>query len=104
MTGLSFRRSQTGVHMKHGTIQKFLEAAAGTANEVFGEPTQRVAPEGGAVEQLSGTRLRRRVGSWDQKVGSGRARPWLSTGLQVRYLPAAVERRGYGRRRQSAGR
>jgi hypothetical protein len=90
--------------MKHGTIQKFLEAAAGTANEVFGEPTQRVAPEGGAVEKLSGMRLRRRVGSWDQRVGQGRARPWLRAGREVRYLPAAAEHRGYGRRRQSAGR
>jgi hypothetical protein len=51
------------VHMKRGTIQTFLEAVAGTANEVFGEPTQRVAREGGAAEQSSGMRLRRRVGS-----------------------------------------
>jgi hypothetical protein len=90
--------------MKRGTIQMFLEAAAGTANEVFGEPTQRVAREGGAAEQLSGMRLRRRVGSWDAQVCSGRARPWLRAGREVHYLPAAVDRRGFGRRRQSAGR
>lgn len=91
--------------MKRGTIQMFLEAAAGTAHEVFGEPTQRVAHGGGAAEQLSGMRLRRRVGSWDAPVvSSGRARPWLRAGREVHYLPAAVDRRGFGRRRQSAGR
>lgn len=90
--------------MKRGTIQMFLEAAAGTANRVFGEPVQRVAREGGAAQQLSGMHPHCSVGSWDAQVRSGRARPWLRTEREVHYLPATVDRRGFGRRRQSAGR
>ncbi len=87
--------------MKHGTIQTFLEAAAGTAHAVFGEQVQRVAPRGGAAWQSSGVHFR--FGSGEQ-IRSGRARPHLRLGRVVQFLPAAVDRRGCGRRRQSAGR
>jgi hypothetical protein len=89
--------------MKRGTIQMFLEAVAGTARQVFGEPTQRVAPEGNAAEQISGMRLQSRVGS-GTKGYSGRARPGRLVARVFHYLPAAVDRRGCGLRRQSAGR
>ena len=89
--------------MKRGTIQMFLEAAAGTARQVFGEPTQRVAPEGGVAEQKSGMHFRGSVGLGTQGY-SGRARPGKLAGRVFHYLPAVVDRRGCGRRRQSAGR
>ena len=92
--------------MTRGTIQEFLEAVAGTANQVFGEPTQRVARRGGAATPELKGHLQFGVGFGDQ-VGERRARPrGLRPELhQVRFLPPAVERRKeHGRRRQDAGR
>lgn len=88
--------------MTRGTIQKFLEAAAGTAEQIIGEPTQRVAREGGVARQEQ--RMHQWFGVGDH-VGESRARPrgpMLSH--EYRFLPAAVDRRQHGRRRQSAGR
>jgi len=91
--------------MTHGTIQKmFLEAAAGTAGQVFGEPTQRVAPRGGAATMEQNVHKRLGVGTGD-RVGEGRARPRsFVSSHSTRFLPAVANRRGFGRRRQSAGR
>ena len=91
--------------MTRGTIQKmFLEAAAGTADQVFEEPTQRVAPRGGAATQEHNVHKWSGVGIGDH-VGESRARSRnLFSSHSTRFLPAAANRRGYGRRRQSAGR
>ena len=91
--------------MTHGTIQKmFLEAVAGTADQVFEEPTQRVAPRGGAATQEHNVHKWSGVGIGDH-VGESRARPRNFASSQgVRFVPAIANRRGYGRRRQSAGR
>lgn len=90
--------------MNRGTIQMFLEAAAGTASKVFGEPTQRVAPGGGAARPEQWMHFRQGVGTGDQ-VGQRRARPRESSPVHhVRFLPAAVGGREHGGRRQSAGR
>ncbi len=88
--------------MTHGTIQMFLEAAAGTADRILGEPTQRVAQRGGVMGQEQ--KMHPWFGAGDQ-VGEGRARPrGLLPSHEYRFLPAAVDRRQHGRRRQSAGR
>ncbi len=91
--------------MIRGTIQEFLEAAAGTASQVFGEPTQRVAREGGVAKQELKGHLRFGVGIGDH-VGARRARPRdLYPAHSLRFLPPAVDhRRECGRRRQDAGR
>ncbi len=92
--------------MTRGTIQEFLEAAAGTASQVFGEPTQRVArEEGGTAKTELKVHPRFGVGSWD-RVGQSRARPRnLGSAHYVRFLPPAVDhRKEHGRRRQDAGR
>ncbi len=91
--------------MTRGTIQEFLEAAAGTASQVFGEPTQRVAREGGVAKQELETHLGQRVGIGDH-VGERRARPRVfSPAPPVRFLPPVVgHREQHGRRRQDAGR
>ena len=93
--------------MTHGTIQKmFLEAVAGTASQRFGEPTKRVAPRGGAeTQELEEMHHRLGSGFGGDQVGESRARPRNFASSQgVRYVPAIANRRGYGRRRQSAGR
>ena len=91
--------------MTRGTIQKmFLEAAAGTASQKFGEPTQRVARTGGTATQVGNVHKWFGVGIGD-RVGESRARPRsLSSSHSTRFLPAAADRRGCGRRRQAAGR
>ncbi len=91
--------------MTRGTIQEFLEAAAGTASQVFGEPTQRVAREGGVAQQALKTHLRFGVGPGDL-VGERRARPRaIHPAYSVRFMPPAVGCRAqHGRRRQDAGR
>lgn len=91
--------------MTRSTIQKmFLEAAAGTADQVFEEPTQRVAPMGGAATQEHNVHKWSGVGIGDH-VGESRARPRnLFSSHSTRFLPAVANRRGFGRRRQSAGR
>ena len=92
--------------MTRGTIQEFLEAAAGTAGQVFGEPTQRVAHRGGAATPELKRCLPFGVGIGD-RVGERRARPrgFHPVLSQIRFLPPAVDRRTeHGRRRQDAGR
>ncbi len=92
--------------MTRGTIQEFLEAAAGTAGKVFGEPTQRGAHRGGAATLELKRHLPFGVGIGD-RVGERRARPrGFHPGLhQVRFMPPAADRRTeHGRRRQDAGR
>jgi hypothetical protein len=91
--------------MTRGTIQKmFLEAATGTAGQVFGDTTQRIAQSGGTATQEHNVHKWFGVGIGDH-VGESRARPRsLFSSHSTRFLPAAADRRGYGRRRQSAGR
>ena len=91
--------------MNRGTIQKFLESVAGTADEVFGETVQRVARKGGAMEPDAWMHLRcgvDRVGH----VGVRRARPRGARGApHPRFLPPAVDQRKEpGGRRREAGR
>jgi hypothetical protein len=77
---------------------------AGTADQVFEEPTQRIAPMGGAATPEHDVHKWFGVGIGD-RVGESRARPRnLFSPHSTRFLPAVANRRGYGLRRQSAGR
>lgn len=77
--------------MSRGTIHEFLEAAAGTASQVFGEPTQRVAHGGGAAMPEQRTRFLHGVGSGD-RVGESRARQLGQWGAMHHGNPAIEHR------------
>jgi hypothetical protein len=81
--------------MSRGTIHEFLEAAAGTASQVFGEPTQRVAHRGGTAVPEQRMHLPFGVGLGGQ-VGARRARPWSSRSSMLHGMPALEHRSARG--------